>query len=216
MKFSATAPHNSSVSRVLILQAARWLMLLGVAVLATGPIQLVYPATIDHFLLGNYKIGGDFTLTNQFGRRTSLSDLSGKVVLLSFGYSNCPDICPTTLAEMGKVLRSLGNKENSVRVVFITVDPDRDTPERMTSYLANFHETMIGLTGSVKELTEVANRYSSRFRKEEPGPGTGYTVGHTTFVFILDQKGKARYVLPYDASSELLLNGVMNLLDGNI
>ena len=216
MSFLVTMPYRSNPAVEWMRQIARWLVLLGIAVLATGPTQLVYPAKIDHFMLGNYKIGGDFTLTNQSGRRTSLSDLSGKVVLLSFGYSNCPDICPTTLAEMGKVLRALGNKESSVRVVFITVDPHRDTPKRLTSYLANFHETMIGLTGSVKELTEVASQYSSKFRKEEPGPGSGYTVGHTTFVFILDQSGKARYVLPYDASSELMLNGVMKLLDGNI
>ena len=115
MSFPVTMPYRSNPAVEWMRQIARWLVLLGMAVLATGPTQLVYPATIDHFMLGNYKIGGDFTLTDQFGRRTSLSDLSGKVVLLSFGYSNCPDICPTTLAEMGKVLRALGNKENSPR-----------------------------------------------------------------------------------------------------
>lgn len=180
----------------------------------TGFAPVAYSASIDDFRLRNFKIGGDFVLTNQFGGKTRLSDLKGKVVLLSFGYTNCPDVCPTTLADMGRVLRSLGNRAKLVGVVFITVDPARDTMERLKSYLAAFHKTMIGLTGTVEELTKVANRYSSLFKKEEPKPGAGYSVGHTSFVFILDREGKARYVLPYNIGSKMLFEGVKSLLDG--
>ena len=216
MNYTATARHRSGLSAAWMVHVLRWFVLSAVCVLAGGSFGVAYPASINNFLLRNFEIGGDFTLTNQLGGKTSLRDLKGQVVLLSFGYTNCPDVCPTTLADMGKVLRSLGDRAKSVGVVFITVDPDRDTPERLKSYLANFHETMIGLTGSVDELTEVANRYSSRFRKEEPGVGAGYSVGHTSFVFILNQEGKARYVLPYDVGSKMLLEGVKSLLDGNI
>ena len=216
MNCSVTAPHRSGASAVWMLFFARWFALLVMAVLVTGSFRVAYPASIDNFLLRDFSIGGEFTLPNQFGGKTSLSELKGQVVLLSFGYTNCPDVCPTTLADMGWVLRSLGNKAKSVGVIFITVDPDRDTPGRLKSYLANFHGKMIGLTGSVKELTEVANRYSSLFRKEQPTAGSGYSVAHTTFVFILDRKGRTRYVLPYDVGSKMLLEGVKSLLDGKI
>lgn len=216
MSYLVTMPYLSSASRAWFFQATRWLLLLAAAVLLTGFFRPAYSASIDNFLLRNFAVGGNFTLTNQLGGKTSLSDLKGKVVLLSFGYTNCPDVCPTTLADMGKVLRSLGDRAQSVEVVFITVDPDRDTPERLKSYLANFHEKMIGLAGSVEELTDVAGAYSSLFRREEPTPGSGYSVGHTSFVFILNQEGKARYVLPYDVGAKMMLEGVNSLLDGKI
>ncbi len=208
--------HPDSACMSSVYHMVRRLTLLGVAILATGSIHAAYPASIDNFLLRNFEIVGDFTLTNQFDGKTSLEDLGGKVVLLSFGFTNCPDVCPTTMADMGKVLRSLGDKAESVEVVFITVDPDRDTAERLKNYLVKFHETIIGLTGSVKEITQVANRYSSRFRKEEATVGTAYSVGHTSFVYILNQEGKVRYVLPYDVGPKMLLEGVNSLLEGKI
>lgn len=216
MFLQAMAPHFNKASRGRMVRALRRFALIGFVALVTGLFQVAHSASIDSFMLGNYKIGGDFTLTNQSGGRTSLQDLRGKVVLLSFGYTNCPDVCPTTMADFGKALRRLGAKAEAVRAVIITVDPERDTPQRLKSYLANFHDKLIGLTGSVEELTRVAKQYSSRFRAEEPGPNTGYSVGHTTFVFILDQTGKPRYVMPYDIGSKIIVEGVEALLGGKV
>lgn len=107
------------------------------------------------------QIGGEFTLTDQLGRRVSASDLKGKVMLVFFGFTHCPDICPVTVSTLSKTMERLGNKADQVAPVFITVDPGRDTPDVMKDYLAPFDSRILGLTGSDEEIVQVQQSYKA-------------------------------------------------------
>jgi len=171
-----------------------------------------YAGSVDNFALRNSDVGGAFTLTNQFGETTSLADLGGRVVVLTFGFTNCPDICPTTLVDLRTMLAALGDKADEVTVVFVTVDPARDTPPQLRQYLAHFSDAIIGLTGSEAEIAAVAARYDIRYAKQEPDDGGYYAVDHSSFVYLLDGEGRARHVIPYAPGSTLILEGVEALL----
>ena len=171
-----------------------------------------HAASIEDYRLHNFEVGGDFVLTDQFGVRTSLADFSGKVVVLFFGFTNCPDVCPTTMVDMTSVLKSLGERSASVRVVFITVDPERDTQEQLKTYLGYFHAAIIGLTGTEEEIAEAANGFDTRFRRQSADDEGYYSVDHTSFIYILDPKGETRYVIPYNIGAERILEGVLSLL----
>jgi protein SCO1/2 len=170
--------------------------------------------SISHFEIRNFKIGGDFTLTNHLGEKTSLSDFRGKVVVVNFGYTHCPDICPTTLADLNKVVKALGKKSESVQVFFITVDPARDTPAHLKTYMPHFNKAFIGLTGSKAEIQKVAGKYSAAFQKQESGSKAGYLMAHTSFVYLLDRQGEVKYILPHNITPKILLDGLRLLLKG--
>lgn len=132
----------------------------------------------------------EFTLTEHNGGKFSLSDLKGKVALLFFGYTHCPDICPTTLSTLQKAIVKLGGLQDRVRVLFITVDPERDTAERLKGYVPYFGEQFIGLTGTPEEIEEVAEAYNIMYRKEYPKDSAiEYLMGHTTSVYLIDPNG---------------------------
>ena len=191
---------------------ARWLALLTVAVALLLPLPAAAKRQISHYEIRNSKIGGGFTLTNQFGKKTSLAAFKGKTVVLNFGYTHCPDICPTTLAELNRVLAKLGKNAQAVRVLFITVDPARDTAAHLKGYLAYFNKDIVGLTGSEENIRKVASLYSTAFRKMEGKSKAGYVVAHTGFIYLLNSHGKVKYILPHDAGHKLVLDGVRRLL----
>lgn len=137
----------------------------------------------------------DFTLTDQYGRSFQLSEQQGRVVLLLFGYTHCPDVCPTTLARWKQVYDALGPDAGRVRFVMITVDPERDTPERMQEWLATFNSDFIGLTGTPDELASVYQSYfvySEKASETESAGGHSYGVQHTGTVFVIDTDGRWR------------------------
>lgn len=169
-------------------------------------------ASADDYRLRSFEVGGDFELTNQHGGRTRLGDLRGKVILLFFGFTNCADVCPTIMVEMRNVLRSLEARADSLRVVFISIDPERDNSEHLKKYVSYFHEDIIGLTGSEEELARVADMFDARFAAQPHEAGEAYAVDHSSFVFLLDQDGSVRYVFPYGTGAEVLTDGVTALL----
>lgn len=169
---------------------------------------------LEDYEAGPYEIGGDFTLTNQFGRKTSLKDFRGRVVLVFFGYTHCPDVCPLTLTEMGRLRTLLGADDSRVQAIFITVDPARDTPRRLKSYLTNFDRGIVGLSGPESEIRAIAARYQARFARSETKSASGYLIDHTGFVYMLDGNGKVRYLFTYDVGADLLAQGVRRLLKG--
>ncbi len=138
----------------------------------------------------------EFTLTNQDGGQTSLTDLKGKVVLLFFGYTHCPDICPVTLSVINSAINNLENENDKVEAVFITVDPERDTPEKLKSYVSHFNNGFIGLTGSSDEIKEVAEAYRVFYTKEETDTEAGYLMGHTSSVLLIDEDGNFQVRYP--------------------
>ena len=131
----------------------------------------------------------NFKLTNHLGSKASLSDYKGKVVVLLFGYTHCPDICPTQLNDMQKVLDKLGDDADQIQVVFITFDPERDTPKVLKDYLAFFNPGFVGLTGTKEEIASVAQQFNVIYMKREVKSKAGYLMGHTSFVNLLDQQG---------------------------
>jgi protein SCO1/2 len=170
----------------------------------------------DYQLPDTVRLGGGFTLTDSHGRATSLTSLGGKAVLLAFGYTYCPDVCPTTLLELTKVLNALGPQREDVGAVFVTVDPERDTPAHLKAYLEHFHPQIVGLTGSGEEIRQVANLFGAVYEKVLVQGGDLHAVAHSSLVYLLDGSGRVRFALPYNAGPPLLLEGLRLILAGKV
>jgi protein SCO1 len=156
--------------------------------------------------------GGDFTLQGPQGP-VSLDDFRGKVVLLYFGYTWCPDICPTNLSLFSRVLNELEPEELAqVQPIFISVDPKRDTLARLKEYTEYFHEHLIGITGSDAEVAKVAALYGVAYRAVNPETDTNYAVDHSADTYIVDQQGQLVEKLPHGSTSETLLKAIRSLL----
>ena len=138
---------------------------------------------------GTPAIGGPFTLVDQDGRTRSSADFRGRYMLIYFGYSYCPDVCPTTLALMGDALTKVDPKGTHIVPVFITIDPERDTPKRMKDYVRSFGAQFVGLTGDVKTVTKVAADYRVYFKKH-PLEGGNYGMDHSSVIFLMGPDGK--------------------------
>jgi protein SCO1/2 len=145
-----------------------------------------------------------FTLTGHDGNNVRLDQFQDKIVLISWGYSNCPDICPITLANLNEVMELLGKDANDVQVLFITVDPGRDTPERMAEYVPYFHKDFIGLTGNQEEIDQLADDYDVTIVKHPAVYGRGrfdtwdrYLMTHTNTIHLVDQNGRLFLTYPH-------------------
>lgn len=143
----------------------------------------------------------DFTLTSDAGP-VRLSDLRGKVVVLFFGYTLCPDVCPTTMVRLGQAMELLGKDAERVQVVMISVDPERDTPEKLGQYARAFHPSFLGLTGTREEVDAVASAYGIYHAKAEGSSATGYLVDHTATTTVLDRGGGIRLLWPFEVPAE--------------
>jgi protein SCO1 len=140
----------------------------------------------------------DFTLTNQDGAKVRLGDFKGKAVFIFFGYTHCPDICPVTLANLNNAVNELGKDKDKVQVLFVTVDPERDTQAELKKYVTYFNKDFIGLTGTPDEIKDVADSYHVFYLKEDTGSESGYLMGHTSSVYLINPGG--RIVLRYPQS----------------
>jgi protein SCO1/2 len=184
-------------------------VLLIVAAGACGPAEPEFYGST----FGDVGSPKDFTLTDQYGQPYRLADHRGKVVLLFFGYAHCPDVCPVTLSNWARVEEALaGNDE--VEFVFITVDPERDTIERLRDHLEIFSDKFRGLSGTEEQVTPVYERFGI-FRKKIPfsSSAIGYVVDHSTVMLVLDREGKARLTFPFDADPDEIVHDVRRLLE---
>ena len=144
----------------------------------------------------------NFKLTDQSGQPRALSDFRGKVVSLFFGFTHCPDICPTHLARQAEVMRLLGPQANEVAVLFVTLDPERDTPSALKTYMDAFDPRFIALTGTQEETDKVARQYKIFWQKTPlPDSALVYTIDHTTNSFVIDQSGRSRLIVPHEMSA---------------
>lgn len=142
------------------------------------------------------KAAPDFTLVAHTGQPFHLSEQRGKVVLLFFGFTNCPDVCPTALSDMAAVYRRLGNDANQVQVAFVTLDPERDTPARLSKFMTAFNPTFLGLHGSQAEIDPIVKAYGvTVVRRELPNSALKYTIDHSPFVYVIDKTGTWREML---------------------
>ena len=159
-------------------------------------------------------IGGDFTLTDGDGKPVSLSDLKGKVVVLSFGYTNCPDVCPTELLTQNDVLKQLGDQAKDVKVAFVSVDPERDTPEVIGKYAKQFNPDFIGLTATGDQsLPVIKQQYRVVSAKVNQGADSNtYLVDHTAGAYLVDKNGDVAVFEPYGSEPAAIAADIKTLL----
>lgn len=138
---------------------------------------------------GTSSVGGPFTLTNQDGQRVTERDYAGRTHLVFFGFTHCPDVCPTTLQQIGDVLQALGPKGRDTRALFIAVDPERDTPDALKTYLASFDPRIVGLTGTPEEVAGAVKAYRAYVRKVPTKEGD-YTMEHTALVYVMNGQNR--------------------------
>jgi len=145
---------------------------------------------------GRAEVGTSFTLKDPGGRSRSLADFRGKVVLLYFGYTFCPDVCPTDLMQIARALRELGKQASQVVPLFITLDPERDTPALLGPYVKSFHPRIVALRGSDEETRRIARAFKVYYERVTPPGSSTYVIDHAAFTFILDRRGKYLSFIP--------------------
>ena len=153
----------------------------------------------------------EFKLTSADGP-VALSDLRGKFVLVFFGYTYCPDVCPTTLQEMSAVLDLMGKKADLVQPVFISVDPERDTPERLKAYLNNLDGRILGITGETTLINEITAQYGVFYQKRTISESGNYLIDHTATSFLIDPEGTLRVVYPYATPARGIAEDIQYIL----
>jgi protein SCO1/2 len=157
------------------------------------------------------EFGRGFSLTDHNGRARTLADFRGKVVAVFFGFTHCPDVCPTTLAELAQVMRELGPDAKKVQVLFITVDPERDTPEVLRQYVPSFDPSFLGLYGDTDAIARTAKDFKVFYQKQAL-PGGGYSVDHSAGMYIYDREGRLRLYASYGRGAAALLHDIRILL----
>lgn len=152
----------------------------------------------------------DFRLTDHNGKPRTLADFRGKAVVLFFGYTHCPDVCPTTLADLAHAMRLLGKDADRVQVLFVTVDPERDKPEMLAQYVPAFHPSFLALYGDAQATTQVAKAFDVTYQKQMTT--SGYNMDHSAGTFLIDPAGRVRLLAPYAQRAEWLADDVRLLL----
>jgi protein SCO1/2 len=155
--------------------------------------------------------GKSLELTDHNGKRRTLADFKGEVVIVFFGFTHCPDACPTTMTELATVARELGPGASRMQVLFVTVDPERDTPEVLRQYVPGFDPSFLALYGTPEETSRTAKEFKVYFQKQQQ-PGGGYSVDHSAGTFVFDTQGRLRLFGQYGAGSKAILHDVKLLL----
>ncbi len=163
---------------------------------------------IEGLLSGRAPVGGPFELTDQAGHRRTDTDFRGKLVVLYFGYTYCPDVCPTELQSISLALDKLGAAADAVQPVFVTVDPERDTPARLAEFVASFHPRLIGLTGSLADIKKTAIAYRTFFAKNSATAPGEYSVDHTGFIYLIGKDGHYLGFLPPGVSPDEIADAI--------
>ena len=210
----ANPQTKSSAARWLLITAT--LLVMGLAVLVAWTLsqgRLPFGAPqFNGVLMQSPERVPDFEMMASTGERVRLSDFRGRPVLLYFGYTFCPDACPTTLSELKKVMAALGPDADEVQVLMVSVDPLRDTPEALRTYLAGFDPSFIGLSGTEEEVLSAATMLGVYFNAHEGTTASGYLVDHTTTLMALDQDGYLRLLYPYETPAEAITADMRTLL----
>jgi protein SCO1/2 len=191
-----------------------------IALIAAFAITLVAVAFVVNTFVsgpggtgGIVQIGGPFTLVDQDGKTRTDADYRGRHMLIYFGYTYCPDVCPTALSDMGLALDALGDDADKVVPMLITVDPERDTPERLKDYVSNFHPGMVGLTGDDAAVTAAAKAYRVYFAKSnaESAPGE-YLMDHTSIIYLMGPDGRYQTHFSHGTTSETMAERIRDKL----
>ena len=204
-----TMARRLSVSRI-------WLAL--ACVLFSAPIaanETTEPSAtelIEGLLSGRAPVGGPFELTDHTGHRRTDADFQGKLVVIYFGYAHCPDVCPTELQSISLALDKIGAAAEAVQPLFITVDPERDTPARLADFVSAFHPRLIGLTGSLAEIRKTAIAYKTFFAKHSIAALGDYSVDHTGFIYLVGRDGRYLGFLPPGLAPDAIADAIRTRL----
>ncbi len=175
-------------------------------------VLLWHPEQDESIKISSAPQGGDFILNSASGS-VSLESMRGKVVVLYFGYTMCPDVCPTSLALLASALNGLSKDElKQVKALFISVDPDRDGLERLQSYAAFFHPSIQGVTGTDEQLAAIAKQYGAAYKKTKEDSAMDYVVDHTADLYLIDQQGKLRGSIKHGTPPAEILKSLRQLL----
>ena len=200
--------HKPWVKRGLVM--AVLVLALAIAALVTLSWQAKKQAL--ELLPVNTRMGGNFILPSTLGWPLDLASLRGKVVLLNFGFTSCPDVCPLVLARLRQVLKELGPDAAHTQVVFVSFDPARDTLPVLTAYVQHFSPGIVGVTGTEAEIASVAARYGVVYLKENHGSAAGYDFAHSDYIYLLDAQGRVRKLYASDAKTTDMVADVRLLL----
>ena len=172
--------------------------------------------SVSNGFVGTDITGADFpkplALTDHTGKLRTMHDFKGKVVLLFFGYTHCPDVCPTTMSDLKATMKLLGSKSDEVQVLFVTVDPQRDTQEVLAQFVPYFDKRFIGLRGSLQETAETMGNFKIFYSKIEGKSKGDYTIDHSAGTYVFDKEGKIRLYLPYGQKPAEIASDIQKLL----
>ena len=202
---SAAVTHRSSTLRISLALA---FVLFSAPVVANEVAEPSPTELIEGLLSGHAPVGGPFELTDQTGHRRTDADFRGKLVVLYFGYTYCPDVCPTELQSISLALDKLGTVAEQVQPLFITVDPERDTPARLADFVSSFHPRLIGLTGSLADIRKTAIAYRTFFVKNSASTPGDYSVDHTGFIYLVGKDGRYLGFLPPGSTPDAIADAI--------
>ncbi|WP_354329119.1 MULTISPECIES: SCO family protein [unclassified Undibacterium] len=154
----------------------------------------------------------DFALTDHNGKARTLADFKGKAVAIFFGYTQCPDVCPTTMAEMATVMKQLGSSSDKVQVLFVTIDPERDTQALLAAYVPNFDSRFLGLYGDAAATAKVAKEFKVFYQKAPGSTPSSYTMDHTAGTYVFDPEGRIRLFVRNGQSTDAIVHDLKILL----
>nr|WP_314898766.1 SCO family protein [uncultured Deefgea sp.] len=155
-------------------------------------------------------IGGNFTLTDHHGKIRHSDEFKGKVLVLFFGFTQCPDVCPTTMSELKATMTQLGEQAKDIQVLFVSVDPERDTNQILSEYVPAFHSTFLGLNGNKEQLEQITKKFRIIYQKQPLGDS--YTMDHSAGSYLIDKNGKTRVMVNYGAGSSVFTHDIQLLL----
>lgn len=173
--------------------------------------KVVYADELKSGVFDPPRAAPDFSLSASTGKTFTLNEQKNKLIVLGFGFTHCPEICPTTLAKLAQVYKDLGEQSARVQVLYITVDPERDSVERLREYMGYFNSSFIGLTGDVTVLEKLRKSYGIVAAKKMHGDGN-YDVHHSSYLYLIDGKGLLRALVPYGKSKEDIVHDIKLLL----
>ena len=187
-----------------------------VAVLLTMPLMgcepRATPPTFNATDITGASFARDFRLTDHNGQTRTLADFRGKIVALFFGYTHCPDVCPTTMADLAAAIKLLGPDGNKVQVLFVTVDPERDTAALLKQYVPAFNPTFLGLRPTTEQLKVLATEYKVVYQKNPGREHGNYLMDHSAGTYVYDTQGRLRLLMPYGTSASLIARDFKGLL----
>ncbi|MBN1668397.1 MAG: SCO family protein [Anaerolineales bacterium] len=187
-------------------------LIMGIALAFVWGLARLQPYTYHGTVLQTPIPAYDFKLQASQGQNLRLSDFKDQVVLLYFGYTFCPDVCPATLSELAAAREILGQAADQVQVIMISVDPERDTPQVLAEYVQYFDSSFIGLTGTPQQIQQVASQYGIFYQAQQGTAATGYLVDHTASVLVIDRQGQLRLILPFETEAPDIASDIEQLL----